>query len=512
MDTRIAQTPGSRRHHAKSKMDRKQTDLTLARSLTQPTVTDGLSLTAQREKLQVLKGSMQQAHEEFEQRAGMTKKMSTQGLPQYRLDAMKDNHSPALSCSFVDDQEFSKSTVAPGNIQSQPTKPSSKIYKSSTSDKSSVPRRVRANANAKLITKVSSQPPTEQHTKISFNNLMARFDADKALQSKSSPTPTSNGKLSGQSPTFRRVVTDFTVSDGEPDTVPESFVQQHSPASLVKGKDKPLIKTQVSGSSPLFNPSMVNGVPFTAKVQPQSSPAPPQQPVPVKTTQLPSDDNVVPKSSVVAASPSQISDRIDSYIVDALGEDLDDHVHNIFKKAMLTASLWTLQDKPTYDHLISTLNTQIKTNERNARAANKSLEAALDSYNLKDTSLSLEAIEHYKLLDTQEKQRQDSLERLLVKFKENEPDIVKTIKQFEEMKDKLSRKDDDNDSVEDCGELPETARRVTFGSFKGDKTDVDEELEVLAKVFNEQHVFNAAKTRERKRIVDFNGINIMMLD
>ncbi|KEQ97508.1 hypothetical protein AUEXF2481DRAFT_27746 [Aureobasidium subglaciale EXF-2481] len=277
----LSKTPGSRRHRAEVEMNQKQTKSTLARSLTQSPVTNGLSLSAQREKLQALKGSMQQAHDEFAQRAEMKKKMSTQGLPRYKHDGMGDNQPSALPAPFITRQDFGKSTVAPGNSQPQQTKSSSKTHgqaestiRSSKSDELPSARRARANANANLVTKVPSQHLAKPRTKTSFEELMAGFDPDKAVQSKSSPVSVNNSKLVGQPLTFRKAVTDLAVPDDEQETVQESFVQQQSPASLLDNKGKHPKEVPVSDQSMPFHSSVVNGEPFTAKVQAQSSPAP----------------------------------------------------------------------------------------------------------------------------------------------------------------------------------------------------------------------------------------------
>ncbi|KAI5236276.1 hypothetical protein E4T43_08746 [Aureobasidium subglaciale] len=521
----LSKTPGSRRHRAEVKMNQKQTKSTLARSLTQPPVTDGLSLSAQRERLQALKGSMQQAHDESEQRAGMKKKMSTQGLPQYRHDGMGDNQPSALPASFITRQDVGKSTVAPGNSQPQQTE-SSKTHgqaestiQLSKSDELLLARRARANANANLVTKVPSQPLAKPRTETSFGELMAGFDADKAVQSKGSPVSVNNSKLVGQPLTFRKAVTDLAFPDDEQETVQESSVQQQSPDSLLDDKGTHWKGVSAIDRSLPFHSSLVNGEPFAAKVQPQSSPAPLQQPAPIENTQLTTDDDVLLNSSVVAASPSHISDRIDSYIVDALGDGLDDHVHNIFKNAMMTASLWSLQDVSSIDHLIQSLYAQIGINERNARVANKSLEAALDSYDLMNKIVTLQTTEHCRLLDKQELERQESLEDMLAEVKESKNNTVKLAAELSVMKDKLNPADSNSGSDEDSSERPEHTTKASTGNFSSDSTEVEDGVSELAKGFRRfdgqcsiKHVTEAAETRKRKRFVDSDGVDIQRLD
>ncbi|CAD0095787.1 unnamed protein product [Aureobasidium vineae] len=107
-----------------------------------------------------------------------------------------------------------------------------------------------------------------------------------------------------------------------------------------------------------------------------------------------------------------VSDRIDEYIEEAVG-GVDDRTHRIFKDVVLNAGLWILQSIQSHDLLLASLCTEITTNERNSRAATKSLEAALDSYGLKDVNLTPKAVEHCQVLDKQELERQKALEEMI---------------------------------------------------------------------------------------------------
>lgn len=88
--------------------------------------------------------------------------------------------------------------------------------------------------------------------------------------------------------------------------------------------------------------------------------------------------------------------------------------------------------------------------EKNSRAANKSLEAALDSYNLTDVNLTPKAIEHYQLLDKQEKERQEFLEGMVEMLRAPERAEEKIVKEVMGMGDEMLVKRDvwDDEEVE----------------------------------------------------------------
>ncbi|KEQ97509.1 hypothetical protein AUEXF2481DRAFT_38020 [Aureobasidium subglaciale EXF-2481] len=182
---------------------------------------------------------------------------------------------------------------------------------------------------------------------------------------------------------------------------------------------------------------------------------------------------------------------------------------------MITASLWTLQDISSIDHLIQSLCSQVRINERNARAANKSLEAALDSYDLMNKSVTLQTTEHCRLLDKQELERQESLEDMLAEVKESKNNTVKLVAELGEMRDKLNRADSDSGSVEDSGKRPKHTTKASTGNFSSDSTEIEDGVSELVKVFRRfdgqhaiEYVTEAAETRKRKRFVDSDGIDV----
>ncbi|TIA47693.1 hypothetical protein D6C77_10157 [Aureobasidium pullulans] len=152
-------------------------------------------------------------------------------------------------------------------------------------------------------------------------------------------------------------------------------------------------------------------------------------------------DEQHPPTSVYS---TQILEQIDGFISEALGPGIGDQVRNIFKSAMFNMSLWILQHPPTLatPSLTLPLTSLINLNEKNSRAANKSLEAALDSYNLTDVNLTPKAIEHYQLLDKQEKERQEFLEGMVEMLSAPERAEEKIVKEVMGMRDEMLVKRD----------------------------------------------------------------------
>jgi hypothetical protein len=95
------------------------------------------------------------------------------------------------------------------------------------------------------------------------------------------------------------------------------------------------------------------------------------------------------------------------------------------------------------------LYSQINTNERNSQIVNRSLEAVVDAYDNGDDSSKIKTKEHYKLLDKQEKERQESLEGVIVKLKNDKSDKTKLTSDLEEMKAKLMKEKEDIDKEEE---------------------------------------------------------------
>lgn len=116
------------------------------------------------------------------------------------------------------------------------------------------------------------------------------------------------------------------------------------------------------------------------------------------------------------------------------------------------------------------MNSQIGTNERNARAVNKSLEDVLDACDPANTGLSPKAADHCKLLDKQEKERQQALEDMLEKFEQIKRDkstmmeaVVTMRKDIKEERDACTR--------EEMKEMREKYGEQTNEKSRGDEGD-----------------------------------------
>jgi hypothetical protein len=95
------------------------------------------------------------------------------------------------------------------------------------------------------------------------------------------------------------------------------------------------------------------------------------------------------------------------------------------------------------------LYSQINTNERNSHIVNKSLEAVVDAYNNGDDSSKTKTAEHCKLLDKQEKERQESLEGVIEKLNNDKRDKAKLVSELDGMKAKLMKEKEDIDKEEE---------------------------------------------------------------
>lgn len=132
---------------------------------------------------------------------------------------------------------------------------------------------------------------------------------------------------------------------------------------------------------------------------------------------------------------------------------------------------------PSYNSILQSINSQVTTNERNARTANKSLEDVLDACGPENAGLTPKAINHCKLLDKQEKERQKALEDMLEKFEQSKRDNLKVMeaistmrKDIEEERDSCNRKE-----VEEMKKLYGEQTKETSKGDDGD--DIVEEQE-----------------------------------
>ncbi|KEQ70476.1 hypothetical protein M436DRAFT_66384 [Aureobasidium namibiae CBS 147.97] len=281
----------------------------------------------------------------------------------------------------------------------------------------------------------SSQPLTKKHTEKISN-------AGRAMQSKSSPPPAST-RIEYDRPLFVKAKPRFASSTDRSHISGPIFVRKQ-PNGFVLVDDHEQLD-----STPEFNDKS----PFRA-LQPHPGSASSQQPARAPISSQASNDGV---TTVLA---SQYSEHFDDYIKEKLGQGVDGRTHRIFKLAMLHASRWTLENMPRTDGAIQVLSSQVTTNERNSRTVNKCVETVLDACDVKDDS---KPADLYKLLDKQEKERQQSLERVADKLNKEKKDKVKLMSELEVMKEEVQKEKDARDQ-EDEDRLRKHLERKKKGS------------------------------------------------
>jgi hypothetical protein len=107
-----------------------------------------------------------------------------------------------------------------------------------------------------------------------------------------------------------------------------------------------------------------------------------------------------------------------------------------------------LDNVPGSDHLAQPLSSQITANERNARTVIKSLEAVIDTCENKDDASMTKTTEHCKLLDKQERERQESLESMAEIVKNDKRDKTKLRSEIDGLKSKLMEEKEEIDKEE----------------------------------------------------------------
>jgi hypothetical protein len=124
------------------------------------------------------------------------------------------------------------------------------------------------------------------------------------------------------------------------------------------------------------------------------------------------------------------------------------------------------------------LYSQINTNERNSQIVNRSLETVVDAYDKGDDSSKTKTNDHHKLLDKQEKERQESLEGVIEKLNNDKRDKMKLTSELEKMKGKLMEEKEDIDKEEEDRlrkyvEQKEESRKRKRDAEKGDQDHID---------------------------------------
>lgn len=80
---------------------------------------------------------------------------------------------------------------------------------------------------------------------------------------------------------------------------------------------------------------------------------------------------------------------------------------------------------------------------------NKSLEAVLDVHDHQDEGSKTKATDHYRLLDKQEKERQESLEVMVEKLNDERKVKSRLMKELEVIRDKLQSEKDASDKADE---------------------------------------------------------------
>ncbi|KAH0281385.1 hypothetical protein KCU91_g311, partial [Aureobasidium melanogenum] len=276
--------------------------------------------------------------------------------------------------------------------------------------------RLRAKTTANDTNKGLPQSPAGKGVERIFEDLTNDSDSELSpVQPKNSQPPKSIEKLSKQ-PIFARTRSESSSSENKRQpSVRPPFVRQDSMPSLLNSEDE-LNVVHLPGSR--------KDKPIAGASQPLPSSTLSQNPSTTQTTVPTLDDDIYPRDF-----SSELSVRIYDYIEEAVG-NVDERVHRLFKDVALRTSLYILENVHCHDSLLSAVNSQITTNERNARTVNRSLEEVLDAHDSMDTGLTPKATDQCKLLDKQEKERQKALEGMLEKLeqrKRNKAEVMEAI-------------------------------------------------------------------------------------
>lgn len=101
---------------------------------------------------------------------------------------------------------------------------------------------------------------------------------------------------------------------------------------------------------------------------------------------------------------------------------------------------------PGTDDVIGNLSSQATTNERNSRVVNRCVETVLDACDFKDDS---KPTDLYKLLDEQEKERQESLEVVADKLNKQKKDKVKLMSELDDMRGEMQKEKNSKDQEDE---------------------------------------------------------------
>ncbi|KAG9670228.1 hypothetical protein KCU99_g445, partial [Aureobasidium melanogenum] len=297
-----------------------------------------------------------------------------------------------------------------------------------------------------------------------FEDLTNDSDSElPPVQPKNSQPPRSMEKLSKQ-PIFARTRSEGSSGQNKRQpSVRPPFVRQDSMPSLLDSDDE-LNEVHMSGYSSPVRSSANDGKHTTKTPQPVPLPIASQKPAVNQAKALPSNDDDFPRDFSV-----QLSTQIHDYIAEAVG-DVDDRVHRIFKDIALKTSLYILENVPCHNSLLSAVNSQIDTNERNARTVNRSLEEVLDAHDSADTGLTPKATDHCKLLDKQERERQKALEGMLDNFEQRQRDKAEVMEAIGAMRRDLREERDDCNRKE-VKEIRKLGGERTKEKSKGDGGD-----------------------------------------
>ncbi|KAG9524234.1 hypothetical protein KCV07_g2088, partial [Aureobasidium melanogenum] len=323
--------------------------------------------------------------------------------------------------------------------------------------------RLRAKTTANT-TNTGPQSPAGKGVERIFEDLTNDSDSElPPVQPKNSQPPRSMENLSKQ-PIFARTRSESSSGQNKRQpSVRPPFVRQDSMPSLLDSEDE-LNEVHMSGYSSPVRSSTNDGKHTTKTPQPVPLPTSSQKPAVNQAKALSSNDDDFPRDFSV-----QLSIQIHDYIAEAVG-DVDDRVHRIFKDVALKTSLYILENVPCHNSLLSAVNSQIDTNERNARTVNRSLEEVLDAHASADTGLTPKATDHCKLLDKQERERQKALEGMLDNFEQRQRDKAEVMEAIGAMRRDLREERDDCNRKE-VKEIRKLGGERTKEKSKGDGGD-----------------------------------------
>ncbi|KAK6001933.1 hypothetical protein QM012_002423 [Aureobasidium pullulans] len=315
--------------------------------------------------------------------------------------------------------------------QTQPQSPQSSPQAPLQPDINAKMAKLRTKIMQTITNEASPQRPVPNPLKRSFEDLMNVSGPGLSVQPRDFQPSATIEKLPKQLIFTRTRSEDSSTIDKRQLLARPSFIRQDSMPSLLDSEDK-LNDVHLSGYNSPFRFTAVKDNHTAELSYPRPSSISPQRPAPTQTT----DNHIYARDFLV-----QLSAQIHDYIEEAVG-NVDDRVQKIFNDVALRTSLWILDNTPSSNALLQSIDSQIDNNDRNARAVNKSLEEVLDACGSKAIGLSPQATDHCKLLDQQEKERQKALEDMVEKLERSKQDKTEVMEAIGAMRRDIKEEKD----------------------------------------------------------------------